>query len=199
MTENIKFDVIRADGKRYYGDGQLFTESVKNELVKDYFDWKRINERQKAYQARRLNFPESISEGLSCYCLGLLRTNKTVIHGAISSSCDAINPNTGLTYQIKACSTIEKNPTSGSPSTFGPRSEADELFYLHMDCNEDKMYFYRVSENIENIMVNKSQTFKDQCDEGRRPRFDLLPRVKGKIPYVGYFDYKTGEYVKCLD
>lgn len=199
MTESIKFDVVRADGKRYYGSGQLFTENIKNELVKDYFSWKRINERQKEYQARRLNFPESISEGLGCYCLGLLRTNTTVIHGATSSSCDAINPDTGLVYQIKACSTVEKNPKKGSPSSFGPRSEADELFYLHMDCYEDKMYFYRVSENIESIMVNSFQTFKDQCEEGRRPRFDLLPRVKGKIPYIGYFDYKTGEYVKCLD
>ena len=45
-----------------------------------------------------------------------------------------------------------------------------------------------------------TETFKDQCDKGLRPRFNLLPIIKrDNIPYFGYFDYKTGEYVKCLN
>ena len=94
----VKFNVTREDGRNYSGMGTLFTEALKKELVDDYFIWKKINERQEAYGARRLNFPESISEGLGCYSLNLLRTNKTEIKGANSSSCDAIDPNTGLTY-----------------------------------------------------------------------------------------------------
>ena len=195
----VKFNVTREDGKNYSGTGILFTEALKKELVDDYFIWKKINERQEAYGARRLNFPESISEGLGCYSLNLLRTNKTEIKGANSSSCDAIDPNTGLTYQFKACSTVGLNP-KGSPSSFGPRSESDVLIYLHMDCEEDKMYFYEFNENINGIRLNATETFKDQCDKGLRPRFNLLPIIKrDKIPYFGYFDYKTGEYVKCLD
>ena len=195
----VKFNVTREDGRTYSGAGMLFTEELKNELIADYFTWKKINERQVAYGSRRINFPESISEGLGCYSLNFLRTNKTEIKGAPSCSCDAIDPITGLTYQFKACSTVGPKP-QGSPSTFGPRSEYDVLVYLHMNCEEDKMYFYHFREDIDNIKVNKKETFKDQCDRGIRPRFNLLPTIKrNKTPYFGYFDYKTGEYVKCLD
>ena len=69
-----------------------------------------------------------------------------------------------------------------------------------MDCEEDKMYFYKFNENINNIRLNATETFKDQCDKGLRPRFNLLPIInRDNIPYFGYFDYKTGEYVKCLN
>ena len=197
--DTVKFNVVREDGKNYSGEGVPFTVEMKNELVADYFTWKRINERQQDYGARRINFPESISEGLGCYSLNLLRTNKTEIKGAISSSCDAISPITGLTYQFKACSTTKTKPT-GSPSSFGPRSMYDRLIYLHMDCEKDKMYFYQIGEDIDNIKMNKNETFKEQCDRGIRPRMNLLPLVKkNKTPILGYFDYKTGEYVKCLD
>ena len=69
-----------------------------------------------------------------------------------------------------------------------------------MDCEKDKMYFYQIGEDIDNIKMNKNETFKEQCDRGIRPRMNLLPLVKkNKTPILGYFDYKTGEYVKCLD
>lgn len=165
-----------------------------------YYSWKGLNESNAVFNTRRINFPESISEGIGSASLGLLRTNNVTIHGARSSSCDAIDPNTGLTYQFKACSTIVPNPRSGSPSTFGPRSEYDILIFLHMDCNEDKMYFYLFNEDLYNIKMNNTETFEDQCEAGRRPRLDVLARVKrNNIPYMGYFDFNKGEYIENVE
>jgi hypothetical protein len=79
-----------------------------------------------------------------------------------SSSFDCIDPNDGKTYQIKAVSTMSKKEYGG-PTSFGPHSEYDVLILVHIVVDEDRAYFYIFDENINNIMVNKTETFADQC------------------------------------
>ena len=38
----VKFNITRKDGKNYSGEGTLFTNELKKELVNDYFVWKKL-------------------------------------------------------------------------------------------------------------------------------------------------------------
>ena len=73
------------------------TEDLINIVNKAYFEWKALNNTLKVYATRGINFPETISEPIACYCLDLLWNI-----GA-SSSGDATNRN-GHKIEIKATS-----------------------------------------------------------------------------------------------
>lgn len=182
---STKFSVMK-NGMKISGTGDRFTiENDLSALTRIYFGWKELNNYQEAMNVRRINIPESVSEGIPCMLMGILRTNGTQITGLEHSSFDAIDTNTGETYQIKACSTTADKP-NGSPSSFGPRSEYDHLIYVHFNCATDTLKLYDVAENINDIVVNKrkNETFADQCEQGRRPRFNLLPHVEDIEPFM---------------
>lgn len=160
---------------RIRGNGTLFTEADKDLFLKIYRDWKSLNEIQPLFGARRLNVPESLTEGLTCVLMNLARTNASQFTGLNSSSFDAIDPNTGTTYQIKACSTVKgKKP---GPTSFGPRSEFERLLFVHVDCDKDLFSIYEFKDDLNSIMVNSTETFEDQCKQGRRPRFEMLSKI----------------------
>lgn len=169
------------------GTGVRFNEEDIDTLISIYYGWKNLNNLNIALGIRRINFPESVSEGFSCILFDILRTNNvSSMHGIKHTSMDAINPSNGITYQIKACSTTSQvsRSANGSPTSFGPRSEWDKLLYIHIDCDKDIMYFYEYEDNINNVMVNRKETFADQCAQGRRPRFNMLPAAKKTKPIL---------------
>ena len=193
MLETVKFTTER-DGKTIKGSGDVFDQETIDLLRDSYFAWKNINEMQARFNTRRLNVPESLTEGITAYLFNLLRTNATQISGLSSSSFDAINPTTGITYQIKACSSVEGKKVG--PTSFGPRSEYDELIFVHVDCDTDKINFYMFNDALEDMMVNKTETFADQCNAGKRPRFSLYAKIieLGITPIMVY-DLKGGMVV----
>tara|TARA_A100001015_G_scaffold280485_1_gene342742 strand:- start:2436 stop:3050 length:615 start_codon:yes stop_codon:yes gene_type:complete len=75
---------------------------------------------------------------------------------------------------------------NGGPSSFGPQESWHRIYFV--DCkNHDNLIFkvFEVklsndSEIWKNLKINKSQTFKEQCDEKRRPRikfYDLMKQI----------------------
>lgn len=183
--QRVKFETVK-DGIKINGYGTQFSMNTDlDNLITIYKGWKQLNEYQEKLGVRRVNIPESVSECIPCILLNLLRTNNVQINGLAHSSMDAIDPESGLTYQIKACSTTAKNNT-GSPSSFGPRSEWDKLIYAHFDCENDIVKLYEFDEDINSIKVSRTQTFAEQCAQGRRPRFNMLPRVKELQPIVTF-------------
>jgi len=91
-----------------------------------------------------------------------------------------------------------KSFTSDGPISFTPSSGWDEIYFLDArDWLNDKYILYRVelkyiSDEWKNIKVNKTQTFDDQCKQGRRPRinwFSLYPQICSycKIIFNGSF------------
>ena len=78
----------------------------------------------------------------------------------------------GDRIQIKASS------VGSDLTTFGPKSEWDELFFLDFSQGNGVFKVYEIKhEWIYSHNVNKSQTFKEQQAQGRRPRFSITKDI----------------------
>lgn len=138
------------------------------DAVKAYWSWKELNNYVKNSHSRGINFPETISETVACYALGF-KLNR-------STGGDAVNPRTGEIIEFKATSNWDRDTSSFSPNeiTF------DYLYFIRLDQREDEAYVYDLNLNkfdLENIPVNRTQTFKDQQLQGRRPRFSIINQI----------------------
>ena len=134
---------------------------------KKLFDlWKKLNEGLSKY-GRRVNIPEVLSEGMFCVFSKSVRFQKK-IGGKGKVSFDTINLKNNRREQIKACS-IKSDLTS-----FGPKSEWDDLYFLDFYRNgklDGTFDVYLIPNKlIYSNKVNKKQTLKQQQAEKRRPR-----------------------------
>ena len=87
-------------------------------------------------------------------------------------SFDCINTKTGSRIQIKA-SSVASDLTS-----FGPRSEWDELFFLDFSKGDGSFKAYLISpDEVYSRNMNKGQTFAEQQAQGRRPRFSIIDSI----------------------
>lgn len=163
----IKIEIAHLDKK----DGKVF---------KELFDmWRKLNIGLEKY-GRKVNIPEVISEGMFCIFSGSVRYQRK-LGGKGTVSFDTLNLNNKKREQIKA-SSINEDLTS-----FGPRTEWDDLYFLDF-FNGGKLdgtfNVYKISSKyIYENQVNKGQTMKDQQGEKRRPRFSITKDIilKNKI------------------
>jgi len=135
-----------------------------------YKDWKNLNDRLKKIGTRGINLPETISENAFCLffedCVRVVKLKKG------KCSFDAINIKTGSRIQIKATS-VKSDLTS-----FGPRSEWDELFFLDFSEGDGSFRAFKIKPDwIYRHKVNKNQTFKEQQEQSRRPRFSIIDNI----------------------
>ena len=135
-----------------------------------YFRWKNLNDTIKSCSTRGVNLPEIISENAFCvFFENCVRIDK-LKHG--KCSFDVINTKTGSRIQIKACS------VASDLTSFGPRSEWDELFFLDFSAGDGSFKVYKIEPDlIYNHKVNKNQTFAEQQAEGKRPRFSIIDSI----------------------
>lgn len=135
-----------------------------------YTDWKNLNDRLKAISTRGINLPETISE--NAFCLFFPDYIRVVKLKKGKCSFDCINTKTGERVQIKATS-VKSDLTS-----FGPRSEWDTLYFLDFSAGDGSFKVYRIEQDwVYNHKVNKSQTFKQQQEQARRPRFSIIENI----------------------
>jgi len=146
-------------------------EKSDRKLLKDlYSDWKKLNDRLKAISTRGINLPETISE--NAFALFSKDIFRVVSVKGMKCSFDCINIKTGSRIQIKA-SSVASDLTS-----FGPRSEWDELFFLDFSKGDGSFKAYNIKPNwIYKHMVNKTQSFQQQQEENRRPRFSIIKEI----------------------
>lgn len=138
-----------------------------NDVCDAYFKWKDLNNRIKNYCSRGLNFPETISEPMACYALSQIGEETKWNKG---SSGDAVRA--GKKIEIKATSNFNSDLTS-----FGPKCEFDNLVFLRLDYENNKLYIYDTginSHDIKFFSANKTQTIGEQQAEKRRPRISLI-------------------------
>lgn len=169
----IKYsDKITVDGKKY--DAVLLKAEAKDgpELKRLYGAWLELKKGLTKFESRAPNLPEGISEGafsLEFDCPRVLDVKGT------SGSYDCYNPKTHERIQIKA-TTIRHDLTS-----FGPESVWDVLYLLdfYRDGKFDGKYdVYKIPNDlIYNFQINKTQTFRDQQQQKRRPRFGLKKSI----------------------
>jgi len=162
---------------------KIFDQECKIELMRfdksDGKEWKRIFDKWKElklglrnYKAREPNFPEGLSEVAFCLWSGSARYIK--LKGAkkgVSGSFDTFDIKNNRAEQIKACS-IEKDLSS-----FGPKSRWDDLYLMDFyngGLVDGRFDVYLVpNEYIKNQLMNKNESFTDQQDQKRRPRFSI--------------------------
>jgi hypothetical protein len=168
---------MRIEWKKFNIDNKIVEARVSidergdRKLIKKlYQDWKNLNDRLKIIGTRGINLPETISE--NAFCLFFPECVRTVGLKKGKCSFDCINAKTGSRIQIKATS-IASDLTS-----FGPKSEWDELFFLDFSKGDGSFKVYKIEpECIYNHQVNKAQTFQQQQEEKRRPRFSIIKEI----------------------
>jgi hypothetical protein len=174
----IEWKDIEINNKKVKAMITVPEEDDKELLKKLYFDWKNINDRIKNISTRGINLPEAISE--NAFCLFFKECVRVVKLKIGRCSFDCINIKTGSRIQIKA-SSIAYDLTS-----FGPRSEWDELYFLDFSKGDGSFKVYKIEQDlIYKFKVNQNQTFEDQQKQGRRPRFSItynLIQQKGLKP-----------------
>jgi len=144
----------------------LYEKGDKKKLKSIYNLWSTLNKAIKAISTRGINLPEAISE--NAFCLFFSDCVRVVKLAKGKCSYDCINTSTGKRIQIKA-SSIAFDLTS-----FGPRSEWDELYFLDFSAGDGSFKVYKIEPDwIYKHKVNVNQTFEDQQRQGRRPRFSI--------------------------
>lgn len=135
-----------------------------------YTDWKNLNDSIKAKSTRGINLPEFISE--NAFTIFFPDCVRIVKLARGKCSFDSINCKTGKRIQIKATS-INSDLTS-----FGPKSEWDELYFLDFSSGTGEFKVYKIEQDwIYKHKVNKNQTFSEQQAQARRPRFSIVDNI----------------------
>lgn len=149
-----KIDLVEIDAARI------------NDVCDSYFKWKDLNNSIKNYVSRGINFPETISEPMGCYALGLL-WNK-------GSGGDSVSKD-GKKIEMKATSNFDVDLSS-----FGPKTSFDNLVFLRLDYDNNLLYVYDLqmnSEDLKLLPVNSTQTIGDQQAQGRRPHISIIEAI----------------------
>lgn len=137
-----------------------------NDVCDSYFKWKDLNNSIKNYVSRGINFPEVISEPMGCYALGL-SWNK-------GSGGDAQDKD-GKKIEMKATSNFDSDLSS-----FGPKCEFDDLVFLRLDYDNNKLHIYDTgisSEDLKKLPANQKQTVGEQQEQKRRPHISIINTV----------------------
>jgi len=138
-------------------------------LKKLFFAWKTLNDAIKKISTRGINIPEAITENAFCLFFPSRRVIK-VFGGKCSYDC--VDLKTGKRQQIKA-SSISPDLTS-----FGPRSDMDELYFLDFSKGDGSFKVYKLQPNwVKYYKVNDRQSFVQQQAQGKRPRLSVIRGV----------------------
>lgn len=163
---------------------EMISEIRLRSVISLYNHWKTLNTAVKADYSRGVNLPEAITEPICCYVNGFQLSLG-------EGSEDAVNPATRELIQIKGSSNFKTDLTS-----FGPTSNFDFLHFVRLKQLEDKMYLYEIPVgDLKKLKVNKSETYEDQQNQKRRPRFSIIKNYIEKYDIEPYatFDMNTSE------
>ena len=152
----------------------FFDDQDKKEMLKIYQSWCEINRKLKTYGARTINIPELLSESIYCMYTNSGRLKSCNYSGA-NTSWDCYNFNLNKRVQVKATSVAE------DLTSFGPRSEWDILIFcdFYVEGKFDGSFrFYEIpNDKVYSNKLNKNQTFKEQQEASRRPRFSITKDI----------------------
>jgi len=180
--EKMKFTLMN---KEFESEFIFFDNSDKPQIKEAFNKWVSLNEDMISMGGTRIiNFPETLSEAIFCLELNVARATKNI--SGTSSSFDTYNFTTNKRIQLKASA-------STGPSSFGPKSEYDELYFFYMNkIAENKKHkrefsgeyhIYNLTNfDIKTLVMNKerNETFQDQQNQGRRPRFSIPIAILNK-------------------
>jgi hypothetical protein len=135
---------------------------------------------------RHQNTPEDITENITKFIIRKYENDKTCVW------CKGVDKKIGLTGDLysnkydKNAPIEVKSFTSNGPSQFGPGKKFGVLYFLDLRkwLNNEiilwKVNLNDLSDEFKNIKVSKTQTMKQQFDEGRRPHIswsNIYPQI----------------------
>lgn len=174
-------EIVLPEGK-FNAVIQEFEETDRDILFNIYNEWRSLSNTLKslASNARAVNTPELLSEGIFSLTMGVVR--KEEVKGTKNlkpkTSFDCFDLRTNERIQVKATA-VEKDVTS-----FGPKSVWDKLYFVdfYRKGNWDGTFDIYLIDNddIYNHKVNAKQTLKEQQLEGKRPRLSIKSIIKMK-------------------
>lgn len=133
-----------------------------------FTSWDTFKNTCKLLKQREPNLPEGLTENLTA-----LHLEAKLI---ISGSGDLLGKN-GEIFEVKGSS-------SPGPNSFSPKSAFDNLIYVYYDANLKTFSVYVLNlahKDLLDLKMNKNETFQDQANAGRRPRFSIMKEFV--IPY----------------
>ncbi len=179
-TENM--EIILPEGK-YLKNVTVYGEEDREILSNIYKKWRELSDAISNIKSRTVNIPEVLSEGLFCIDMKAVKLNENIPGANTSFDCYFLSNKARV--QIKACSVIP------DLSSFGPTSVWDEIYF--MDFFKDGKWngsydIYKIDNDlIYSCKVNKKETFREQQEQKRRPRFSIYKKIikeKGVKPIV---------------
>ena len=166
---------------------KLISEQKLLKVLEAYFCWKETSGKVKKLNGRGINIPESISESIVCYFNSFSRDKKKGSHDAISLQ--------GKTIQIKATSAFNNELTSFSPK----QGKFDELHFARFNIEKDEVWLYEIpKKELDSTVLNKekNETFLQQQEQGRRPRFSIVKVFIEKYQLKPYKKVNLHELLK---
>ncbi|MAF20066.1 MAG: restriction endonuclease [Parcubacteria group bacterium] len=164
---------VEVFGKECVLELMSFSNSDRKKWMRLFNTWKRLKLGLRGYKSREPNFPEGLSE--VAFCLFSDSERFVSSKGSGNSSFDTFNVKKNRAEQIKA-SSIKEDLTS-----FGPKSKWDDLYFLDFYNNgklDGSFNVYKIpTDKIYSVKVNKSQNFKQQQAQDRRPRFSITKKI----------------------
>lgn len=149
---------------------------------KAYFSWVKLNEALQAIGSRKANFPSGISEAVVGHVYGY-----EIIVGRAGDLYDPVN---NKIIEVKASSNYNRDLTSFSPSEF-----YDNLIFVRYNEKRQTLEIYNLNRNrdeIDKIPVNLTETYQDQREQGRRPRFSIIKQIIEK-------ENLKPDHIFCID
>ncbi len=170
--ESVSKSISIPEG-RFIVDVDVYSDADKATLATIYKSWRTLCNLLTDLNARAINLPEGLSEGVFCIAMDCVRMTNS-ISGA-NTSWDCYDLNTRKRIQVKACSVLP------DLTSFGPKSVWDEIYFMdfYKDGNwNGEIDIYKIeNDDIYNHKVNRTQTLKDQQLQGRRPRFSIYKEI----------------------
>ena len=119
------------------------------------------------------NFPECISENIIKEYINIIEKRNCIC--SLTSGDLQVNEKKNIKIEVKCF-------TSSGPTSFGPTENWDEIYFLDaFNFMEKKFKIYKLnlsnmSDEFCSIKINSDKTYKQVCEEGKRPRicFKLL-------------------------
>jgi hypothetical protein len=168
VTKSIKLPEGYRDARL-----QVFDQSDGIKLFQIYREWRGLCDKLASIESRSINLPEGLSEGAFALAMNAPRVSGGIQNA--NSSFDCFELSTDSRIQVKACSVLP------DLTSFGPNSQWDKLFFC--DFFKDgswsgKFDIYHIPNDlIYNHKVNKDQTFRQQQQQSRRPRFSIYKEI----------------------
>jgi hypothetical protein len=164
----IRIVPIRIQGRTFQANLLFIEESDRTTIRSLFRAWKKLSSGMRNFKSRGINIPEGISE--SAFALEM-RCPRVISVGGVRCSFDNFDLNHNRRLQIKAVS-VDNDLTS-----FGPKSVWDDLYWLDFYRNgvlDGSFDVYKIPNNlVYRFKVNARQTFRDQQNQGKRPRIRI--------------------------